>query len=422
MPGSIRYFGLCVLGLCLLLGQAYAGSSKGCGKALNSKYKSGATGQSNKINFNTSQGVKRTFLLHLPKDYDKNKAHGLIFSFHGRSGSAAGQESLCKLSEPVKNKEMLVVYPEGIDKQWQGDPAAKSDDVTFTLDMINSLSDQYCIDTDKIYATGQSNGGGFAANILACHPVASGKIAAFAGVSGAYYQGTSDANCKPQKVPIACNAGRKNVPILEFHGQKDDTIPYAGGKRRNRCLPTIPHFMTAWAERNGLGEDYAQSNLANNHVRKMEWGKGGLKGINTHYNIDNMGHTWPNEQAYYINATPLIMDFLNRWTLASTPGARASNTAIASSGSQPPLCPAQNNKNYSAPGGKKFKILCNWDTSETHAYTAATYPGTLRGCIAQCAADSKCGHVVFIDDKCWKKMGKPGSVNKKGNAAIGQKM
>lgn len=117
MADSIRFWGLCILGLCILLGQAHAGSSKGCGKALNSKLKKGATGQSNKINLTTSQGVKRSFLLHFPQNYDKNKAHGLIFSFHGRSGSAAGQENLSKLSEPEKNKNMLVAYPEGIDKQ-----------------------------------------------------------------------------------------------------------------------------------------------------------------------------------------------------------------------------------------------------------------------------------------------------------------
>jgi poly(3-hydroxybutyrate) depolymerase len=297
MTGSIRIFALCVLGLCLLLGQAHAGSSKGCGKALNSKMKKGGTGQSNKINLTRSNGVKRSFLLHFPAGYDASKPHGLIFSFHGRAGTAAGQESLSKLSESDKNKNMLVAYPTGIDAQWQGDPAAKTDDVGFTLDMINSISDQYCIDPDRIYASGQSNGGGFSANILACDPVASRRIAAFAGVSGAYYQGTSDANCNANTVVINCNPGRKNVPIIEFHGQKDDTIPYNGGKRRNRCLPNIPHFMRAWANRNGYGVNAAETSLYNGHVKKSEWGTGNLKGVNTHYSIDNMPHTWPNAKS-----------------------------------------------------------------------------------------------------------------------------
>ena len=297
MTGSIRFFALCVLGLCLLLGQAHAGSSKGCGKALNSKMKKGGTGQSNKISLTTSKGVKREFLLHFPKAYDAAKPHGLIFSFHGRSGTAAGQESLSKFSESEKNPNMLVAYPTGIGAQWQGDPAATSDDVGFTLDMINSISDQYCIDPDRIYASGQSNGGGFSANILACDPVASRRIAAFAGVSGAYYQGTSDANCNANTVVINCNPGRKNVPIIEFHGHKDDTIPYDGGKRRNRCLPNIPHFMRAWVNRNGYSVNSADTSLYSGHVKKSEWGSGNLKGVNTHYAIDNMPHTWPNAKS-----------------------------------------------------------------------------------------------------------------------------
>lgn len=296
MAGSIKKFSLCALALCLFLSQANAGASRGCGKALNSNLKKGATGQSNKINFKTSRGASRNFLLHFPTNYDKNVPHGLIFSFHGRSQTAAQQESLSKLSEPSKNPHMLVVYPNGVDKQWQGDPEAKTDDVGFTMDMINSLQEQYCIDPDKIYATGMSNGGGFSANILACDNTASKRIAAFAGVSGAYYQGSSSANCNADSVPIPCNAGRKNVPVLEFHGKKDDTIAYNGGKRRNRCLPTIPHFMNAWADRNGLGQHHADTNMYNGHVKKMEWVSGNLKGVNIHYAIDNMPHTWPNEK------------------------------------------------------------------------------------------------------------------------------
>ena len=440
MTGSIRFLTLCVLGLCLLLGQVHAGSSKGCGKALNSKLKKGGTGQSNKISLTRSNGAKRSFLLHFPANYDKNKPHGLIFSFHGRSGTAAGQESLSKLSESEKNKNMLVAYPTGIDKQWQGDPAAKTDDVGFTLDMINSISDQYCIDPDRIYASGQSNGGGFSANILACHPEASRRIAAFAGVSGAYYQGTSDANCDANTVVINCNPGRKNVPIIEFHGKKDETIPYNGGKRRNRCLPNIPHFMRAWSHRNGYDTNSADSNLYNGHVKKMEWGSGNLKGVNTHYAIDNMPHTWPNAKnvsatltfhmsiyhntnspsQYYMNATPTIMEFFNKWTLATTPDARVSRTTTTGT-TTGTICPSKNGQTYNA-GGKNFKISCSADTPKTPAYTGATYPGSFAACMAQCAAEAQCGHAVYWKDKCWKKKGKPGVLKAGDFSRVGTKV
>lgn len=164
----------------------------------------------------------------------------------------------------------------------------------------------------------------------------------------------------------------------------------------------------------------------------MEWvgSKGELKGLNTHYSIDNMGHTWPNGGSYYVSATSHIIEFFGKWTLASTPGARESiDSPVSTSGgssnsAQAPLCPAQNNKNYNCPanGGKTFRILCGSDTARQPAYAAATYPGSLRGCVAQCAVDNQCGHVVFYKDKCWKKMGRPGSIDKTGNASVAQKL
>lgn len=308
----------CVLGLCLLASQAHAANSSGCGKALASGIKAGGvTGQSNKIDFTTSKGVKRTFLLHLPTTYDANIAHGLIFSFHGRSESGAQQEQLSKLSEPAKNPHMLVVYPDGINQQWQGDPAANSDDVGFTLDMIASLNSQFCVNTDQIYAIGMSNGGGFSANILACDPVASKKIAAFAGVSGAYYQG-SDKDCTPSTVAISCNPGRKPIPVLEFHGSADATIPYNGGPRRGACLPSIPHFITSWADRNGLGAINKTTSLYSGHVKEYVFGSGSTSGINAHYWIDGMGHTWPNAASNYMDATPVVMEFFYKVSRVSS--------------------------------------------------------------------------------------------------------
>lgn len=409
-------------GLSLALAVANAANSSGCGKALANGIKGGGTGQSNKINFTTSKGVKRSFLLHLPSAYDANTAHALVFSFHGRSSSSGAQETLTKLSESSNNPHAIVVYPDGINAEWQGDPNAKTDDVGFTLDMINSLQGQYCVDTNQIYASGMSNGGGFSANILACDPVASKKIAAFAGISGAYYQGTSDANCQPSSVVINCNPGRKPVPILEFHGSADDTIPYNGGARRDRCLPTIPHFIKAWADRNGLGTNNITTVQSSGHVKEYEFGQSsGLRGINTHYWIDGMGHTWPNAKSNYLNGTPVVMDFFSKWTLANTPihstGSSGSggNAAAAPAPSASTICPAQNGKTYTS-GSKQFKITCASDTPNK-AYGTATNTGDFAHCIAQCAGDSKCGHVVFNQGTCYTKSGAPSKFTTSANGS-----
>lgn len=161
--------------------------SSGCGKSLAGGIKKGGTGSSNSLSI-TSGGRTRTYLLHIPTNYNINEARGLIFSYHGRGGSASNQESLSSFSDPYFNKDNFAVYPQGVNNEWQGDASADTsiNDVQFTLDMISAISASYCVNTDAIYSTGKSNGGGFSLNVLACDNTASQKIAAFASNSGAY--------------------------------------------------------------------------------------------------------------------------------------------------------------------------------------------------------------------------------------------
>jgi hypothetical protein len=114
-----------------------------------------------------------------------------------------------------------------------------------------------------------------------------------------------------------------------------------------------------------------------------------------------------------MNATPTIMDFFNKWTLATTPDAHVVKTT--GGGAAPPttICPSKNGQIYNA-NGKNFKISCSADTPKTPAYTGATYPGSFAACMAQCAGEAQCGHAVYFNDKCWKKKGKPG-VSKSGD-------
>jgi poly(3-hydroxybutyrate) depolymerase len=150
---------LVLLIACCLFSQAHAANSTGCGNAAPSGIHGGGTGQSNSLTLNSS-GIQREYLLHLPTSYSATKAHSLIFSFHGHSKDMNYQEKLSMMSDPYFNTHSIVVYPNGINGMWQGFPGAKTDDVQFTLDLIHQVSSNFCINTDKIYAAGKSNGGG----------------------------------------------------------------------------------------------------------------------------------------------------------------------------------------------------------------------------------------------------------------------
>ena len=99
--------------------------------------------------------------------------------------------------------------------------------------MLEDLREGYCVDDNKIYATGLSNGAGFV-DLLACDTEVGGNFAAFVPCSGAYYlehlyNATYD-----------CNPARSPIPITFVHGMEDKTVPYNGAKKGNGgFLPAV---------------------------------------------------------------------------------------------------------------------------------------------------------------------------------------
>jgi poly(3-hydroxybutyrate) depolymerase len=206
---------------------------------------------------------------------------------------------------------------------WQGVPNVTTDDVKFTEDIINEAQSRYCINPSRISATGKSDGGGFC-NVLACDSKLSQRISAFAPVSGAYYIDTLP--CHASTVAIPCSPGRKDIPLKAFHGGNDTTIAYAGGKRKEECLPSIPHWIQQWAIRDDLGIKNDTTPLAPDTVT-YSFGQGPEAELVELVYESNIGHDWPSTQpnsdnsqsghhvANY-NATPIILDFFKAHPLS----------------------------------------------------------------------------------------------------------
>jgi poly(3-hydroxybutyrate) depolymerase len=196
----------------------------------------------------------------------------------------------------------------------------KTDDVKFTLSLLDLLQSQYRIDFKRVFATGKSQGGGFV-GVLACDNKASQRIAAFAAVSGAFYTTGSDSKCDPDTVKITCNPGRVPIPFIEFHGGEDGTISYNGGPRRGVCLPSIPHYLREWAKRNNLGTKATTSKFTT-HGTVTRFNDSLVVG----YYDSTIGHDWPattpnpdtegdkNKPATF-NATSIILDYFGQHPL-----------------------------------------------------------------------------------------------------------
>jgi poly(3-hydroxybutyrate) depolymerase len=367
-------------------GTAYASKSTGCGQSLSKNILKGQTGDSNALTFNTSDGTERSYLLHIPDSYDVNTPTGLIWSYHGRGKNAEHQEKISGFSKKASSPGYIVIYPQGTSKNagklrtlrrqatddddddeeeeddgdeygdnegdgdietsssggkssskkgaWQGDPDVQTDDVKFTLELLDNITKSFCIDEDKIYASGISNGGGFVANVLACDSTASTKFAAFASASGAYYQNGLKDKCDPKTVPITCNNNGAKTPLIVTGGGKDKTIPNGGGERRKSCLPSVEHFVTAVAQRDGLGTTNIQSKVNSSDVVHYTFGQGTGLGLVQYYYIPKMGHTWPTGGSdTQVSATKVFMEFFANWTLTTRDAAAKSLPTSDSSAS-----------------------------------------------------------------------------------------
>lgn len=382
----------------LLIGASttYASRSSGCGHTLSKDLSKGQRSGSSALSFETSDGTQRNYLLYIPDGYDVNTPAGLIWSYHGRGKSAEHQEKITKFSKASYNADHIVVYPQGTPKNarksgnsrrqdgddeddneddedeeygddegndggdsdvgtsssgsdqstsakgvWQGDPTVQTDDVKFTMELLDNITKSFCIDEDQVYASGISNGGGFVANILACDATASTKFAAFASASGAYYQGgVKKSDCEPEKVAITCNNNGARTPLIVTAGGKDKVIPNGGGERRKSCLPSVEHFTTAVAQRDGLDAKSSQSKVNGSDVVHYVYGKDASLGMVQYYYIPGMGHKWPSGgSTTHVSATEVFMDFFADWNLTARTAAAssASSSSSTTSGAVPQM-------------------------------------------------------------------------------------
>lgn len=249
----------------------------------------------------------RTFHVHVPPSYDGSTAVPVMLNFHGYTSNAGQQIALSGMNDKSDEEGFIAVHGEGWGsaQSWNGGQCCGAameenlDDVGLVRAIIDDLASRACIDRERIYATGMSNGG-FLSHRLACE--AGDVIAAIAPVAGVL--GIPEEDCTPPRA----------VPVMHFHGTNDTLVPYGGSSFSG--FPSVPDTMMGWAERNGCtaGPDETYD-MGNSHCETWSGCTGGVSV--TLCTVEGGGHWWPGgpSSSADIDATDAMWEFLSGYSL-----------------------------------------------------------------------------------------------------------
>jgi len=259
--------------------------------------------------------IERDYVLYIPGNTG-NYDLPLVLNFHGYGSNATEQMNYGDFRSIADSAGFFIVHPQGT--LFQGvthwnvggwTVGSTVDDVGFTEALIDSLSDHYNIDTDRVYSTGMSNGG-FMSFLLACQ--LSDRIAAIASVTGSMTPETY----------IYSNPLHP-TPILQMHGTADSVVPYVG----TAWSEPIADVLQYWVDYNNCNPaptitDLPDIDPNDGSTVELYAYDDGDNGVSVeHYKVIGGGHTWPGN-AYGgagtnndIDASVEIWNFFSKYDL-----------------------------------------------------------------------------------------------------------
>lgn len=253
-------------------------------------------------------GQERSYILHIPPNYNPAQPTPLVLAYHGFDLNAQEMIRISGFSDQADKDNFLVAYPEGSGnrKSWNGGECCgeamirKVDDVGFTRAIINDVATFTNIDRSRVFATGFSNGA-IMAYRLACD--LADQIAAVGPVAAA----PATQSCSPSRP----------VSVIHFHGDADKLNPFEGGKGTGvtEFMP-VEDGIALWRDLDGCMVRAQETNEEN--IVHSVYAPCQEKTAIELYKILGGEHAWPGGEAVSaqigkptekIDATALIWEF-----------------------------------------------------------------------------------------------------------------
>jgi predicted peptidase len=176
-----------------------------------------------------SRNVEMRYLVYLPKDYDPKggRRWPLMLFLHGAGERGTNIQNVAihgPLSLVKKGREFpfIIVAPQCPEGQlWENGPLLK---------LLERVSKQFAVDTNRVYLTGLSMGGYGTWNLGVAHP---DLFAAMVPICGG-----------GETIDVLLAEGEragalKKLPVWAFHGAKDTVVPPEESERMVRALKKL---------------------------------------------------------------------------------------------------------------------------------------------------------------------------------------
>lgn len=245
----------------------------------------------------TSGDEARRYIRVVPTAYDDIDPVPVVFDFHGYSEGANIHAQHSALGTYGEEQGFVTITPQGLGAIPRWDTDVGSADLAFAGELFDEVGETLCVDENRFYVTGLSNGA-FMTSAIACEY--SDRIAAVAPVAGIRAIDDCDSS--------------EAVPVVAFHGTADEFVAFDGGlgeaaldlpapdgsgqtlrdidveDSAEAQRPSVPEATARWAERNDCDPEPTETTIATD-VTLIEYNCPGAP-VQL-YRITDGGHTWP---------------------------------------------------------------------------------------------------------------------------------
>ena len=201
--------------------------------------------------FSATAGGKQRWLTYLPSNYAALTTGGkklpLVFSLHGRKGSARWQAMMTQWHKVAEAKGFIMIYPQGPAATWDcslsKDPAAINPDVHYFLELLAELKKRYAVDPTRVFLNGTSMGSYFANVIGVQFPQIFAAIAPCYSGHLSKDQYTNYAQYPTMRTDTP-------MPIWQCHGADEPSNAFPGDQEAARKFwrVTVNKYATAATE------------------------------------------------------------------------------------------------------------------------------------------------------------------------------